>query len=66
MFTCAVAVLIWLKLRLVTGVPRSVYAQPGLPTPEQSAKERQVWLRTHPGSPALGAQPALPAPPQSP
>ena len=30
MFTCAVAVLIWLKLRLVTGVPRSVYAQTAL------------------------------------
>ncbi|MEK6703455.1 MAG: hypothetical protein AABZ53_14435, partial [Planctomycetota bacterium] len=47
MFTCAVGVLIWLKLRLVTGVPRSVYAEPGLPSPEQSAREREVWLRTH-------------------
>lgn len=61
MFTCAVAVLIWLKLRLVTGVPRSVYAEPGLPTPEQSAKEREVWLREHAGLP-----PKEPAPPKRP
>ncbi len=47
MLTCAVAVLIWLKLRLVTGVPRSVYAEPGLPSPEQSAKERTLWLSTY-------------------
>lgn len=59
MFTCAVAVLIWLKLRLVTGVPRSVYAEPGLPTPEQSAKEREVWLREHSSTP-----PEVPAPAQ--
>lgn len=27
-FTCALTILIWMKLRLTTGVPRSVYAVP--------------------------------------
>lgn len=71
MFTCAVAVLIWLKLRLVTGVPRSVYAEPSLPTPEQSAREREVWLREHACPPSKqptssgdpGVEPDAPAAP---
>ncbi len=51
-FTCALTILIWMKLRLTTGVPRSVYA-----VPEAGHSPGPSKAPPRPGEPEAIAQP---------
>lgn len=46
-FALMLGILIWMKLRLVTGLPRQVYAEPPVtpPTPVKVDTADQAWRR---------------------